>query len=126
MSTFVGRQDFFTSRKPKLKQVEVEDFGTVMIRKLSAEYVLDTSVDVSKIKENTCRMLINALVDGDGRPLFDDNDEARQAILSMDWEIFNALTSEITNFSGFAREQVDEAKKNSGTNGTPSTSSASA
>jgi hypothetical protein len=96
----MNREAFFV-RKVVTKDIEVPEFGTVKIRKLTqseVENVRKNYLNNSKELEGTRYVVAKATLDTDGNPFFSDGDQAK--LVEVDFDKINTIATAVMEFSG--------------------------
>lgn len=117
----LGPQDFreAAARRRKTKDVELEGFGTVRLRGLSAGEAVRFQGDVKKAAANgeneeelSFTLIARSLVGEDGDLLFPDEADGVALLRTLDTESFNALAKAVLSLNGMDKHAVENAEKN--------------
>lgn len=130
---FAGKDYFFAAAKRRFKEVALADGNKVRIRSLTAAEWADIdarNVDMKKgglsavgLRNSDLRMIVAAVVDGEGNPVFTDGD--LQQLGQIDAGIVVPLVKAIKEHSGL-RQDVEDALKNLSTTADSGSSCSSA
>ena len=104
----------FTNQKIKTKEVNIEGFGTVYIKKMSLAGRMKMNKATIQHKDDPTDSQVQAIkdcvCDADGTAVLGDDDEA--VILATDAGVVDSIFEEILDFNGFGVDEEKEEAKN--------------
>lgn len=119
---YVTADAFRQPQARKFRDVEVDGFGKVRIRTLTEaerarmeapNYTKKGTVNLDKLGDARCRLIVAAVVDGDGNPLLGNQDV--QYLRQQDSRVINDLAEAISVHCGISQADMEELEKNSPT-----------
>ena len=116
---FVTRDLFLRPLVRRFKEIEIPDFGKVRIRSLTElersqfeASIRDKKGQVSnsKLVDLKCRLIVLAVVDGEGNQILQNSDIAE--LRKQDARVTNALVDAIQSHVGITDSDLEELEKN--------------
>jgi hypothetical protein len=117
---FVTREQLIANSPRQFKEVHVEGLGKVRIRTITESerakmeapnYTKKGTVNLEKLGDARCRLLVAAVVDGEGNPLLSNSDV--QHLRNKDSRVINELADAISDHCGISQQDMEEIEKNS-------------
>ena len=121
---FVTRDAFLQPKQRRFHVVDVPGMGKIRIRSINelerSRYeatALDKkgNISSSKLVDMKCRLIVLAVVDGDGNQLFSNSDIGE--LQKLDSKITNTIVEAIRSHCGISDEDFDELEKKTETSG---------
>jgi hypothetical protein len=117
---FATRDQFIGASPRTFRNVEVEGLGKVRIRSITElerakmeapNYTKKGTINLDKLGDARCRLIVAAVVDGEGNPILTNNDV--QFLRNKDSKIINQLAEAIGEHCGISEKDMEEIEKNS-------------
>lgn len=115
--TIATREELLRTSRFKTKDCDLEGWGAVRIRELTAKQLsflakLDKA-DQEEAGRVYSRLAAMSLVDGDNGLLFDpDNAADIEALQGKPWSSLETMAAEVIAFNGFGEKDVEGRSKN--------------
>jgi hypothetical protein len=119
---FVTREQLLAPMKRIYKEIEIEGLGKVRIRNISEaerarmeapNYTKKGTLNLEKLGDARCRLIVAAVVDVDGNPILTNSDV--QHLRANDSRIINELSEAIGEHCGISQQDMEDIEKNSPT-----------